>query len=251
MARRCYPRIIMRPDLGLCDHKHSLLHRTTMAKEKKKNGRDAFQSLSTKATMTCRGRWKNGRWILLACMNQNLSTSWPMRMKSTWGNWGGTRHRDDARYFAEGQKDKQEAKMDGSVAFRVDPQDVDEDFGWYRWFGPRERRGYYYPRAHREPSKEKWRSVPANRWSHLSCLKTLKDHKLPIEIASGEQHVDLLAVVHLVDRIVNSRIAQRGPRLCSWKTEWVTMMMIVVVPHPLENMVERHATPPGHQKQGQ
>ena len=45
MARRCYPRIIMPwRDLGLCDHKHSPFHRTTMAKGKRKKTEETHLS---------------------------------------------------------------------------------------------------------------------------------------------------------------------------------------------------------------
>ena len=86
------------------------------------------------------------------------------------------------RYFAEGQKEiNKKPKMDGSVAFRVDPQDV-EDFDDTDDSARESDEGYYYSRTPRTVER-KVKKAPRKPMKPLSCLKTLKDHRLPIEIA--------------------------------------------------------------------
>ena len=48
-----------------------------------------------------------------------------------------------------------------------------------------------------------------------------------------------LAIVHNLDRIVYSRVSQRSTCFCDWQTKWVTLGMIVVVPHPFGKHLPR------------
>ena len=118
--------------LRLLDHKHSPFHRTTMAKGKRNRKEQTHlskfidQSNYENVVKTMKKRTMDFASLYESKSVHVLTDADEKHMREIEMEQGIV---TTPRYFAEGQKEiNKKPKMDGSVAFRVDPQDVDEDF---------------------------------------------------------------------------------------------------------------------------